>query len=130
MDQTLKQISSRTVGPWLESREAEIRAARAAGQRAATSDMALLQRRHADYQDGLLGRAKSSVLALQSELAAHGRDLRRQLDDLARERDDHIGSRMHDLREERQRVLHALDGTKGPMSAPWTRAALANEETE
>jgi hypothetical protein len=130
MDQTLKQIASRTVGPWLDSREAEIRAARAAGQRAATGDMALLQRRHADFQDGLLGRAKASVLALQSELAAHARDLSRQIDDLARERDDHIGSRMHDLREERQRVLHTLDGTKGPASASWSRAALANEEAE
>src|SRR5947209_5148646 len=130
MDQTLKQIASRTAGPWLESREAEIRAARAAGQRAATSDMALLQRRHADFQDGLLGRAKSAVLALRSELAGHARDLRRQIEDLARERDDHIGQRMHDLREERQRMLHALDGTKGPMSAKWTRAALVNEEAE
>jgi len=130
MDQTLRNIASRTVGPWLDSREAEIRAARAAGQRAATSDMALLQRRHADFQDGLLGRAKSSVLALQSELAAHARDLRRQIEDLARERDEHIGSRMHDLRQERQRVLHALDGTKGPVSAPWTRASLAAEEAE
>src|SRR3954454_13070792 len=130
MDQTLKQIASRTAGPWLEAREAEIRAARAAGQRAATSDMALLQRRHADFQDGLLGRAKAAVLALQSELGAYRRDLRRQIEDLARERDDHIGTRMHDLREERQRVLHGLDSTKGPMSAPWTRAALANEEAE
>jgi hypothetical protein len=130
MDQALKQIASRTVGPWLESREAEIRAARAAGQRAATNDMVLLQRRHTDFQDGLLGRAKASVLALQSDLAAYARDLRRQIDDLARERDDHIGQRMHDLREERQRVLHSLESTKGPMSAPFVRAALAGEEAE
>ncbi|MBV8914702.1 MAG: hypothetical protein JOZ05_16880 [Acetobacteraceae bacterium] len=130
MDQSLRQIAGRTVGPWLDSREAEIRAARAAGQRAATSDIALLQRRHADFQDGLLGRAKSAVLALQSELGTYASDLRRQIGDLARERDDHIGQRMQDLREERQRVLHALDGSKGPLSAPWTRAALANEEAE
>jgi hypothetical protein len=130
MDQTLKQIASRTVGPWLESREAEIRAARASGQRAATGDMALLRRRHADFQDGLLGRAKSATLALQSELSTYGRDLRRQIEDLARERDDHIAQRMTDLREQRQRVLHALDTTKGPMSARFIRAGLAGEEAE
>ena len=130
MDQTLKQIASRTVGPWLESREAEIRAARAAGQRAATGDMALLQRRHADFQDGLLGRAKAAVLALRSELATYDRDLRRQIEDLARERDEHISHRMADLREEKQRVLHALDTTKGPASAPYARATLAGEEAE
>ena len=92
--------------------------------------MVLLQRRHTDFQDGLLGRAKASVLALQSDLAAYARDLRRQIDDLARERDDHIGQRMHDLREERQRVLHSLESTKGPMSATFVRAALAGEEAE
>ena len=130
MDQTLKQIASRTVGPWLESREAEIRAARAAGQRAATGDMALLRRRHADFQDGLLGRAKSAALALQSELSTYARDLRRQTEDLARERDDHIAQRMTELREQRQRVLHGLDTTKGPMSARFIRAGLAGEEAE
>jgi len=92
--------------------------------------MALLQRRHADFQDGLLGRAKAAILALRSDLAAHARDLRRQIEDLARERDDHIAQRMHDLREERQRVLHGLDNTKGPMSARFVRAALAGEEAE
>ncbi len=130
MDQTLKQIASRTVGPWLESREAEIRASRAAGQRAATGDMALLARRHADFEDGLLGRAKAAALALNSDLASHARDLRRQIDDLARERDDHIAQRMTDLREERQRVLHALDVSAGPLSAKFVRAGLAGEEAE
>lgn len=130
MDQTLRQIASRTVGAWLESREAEIRAARAAGQRAATGDLALLQRRHADFQDGLLGRAKAALLALQSELSVHARDLRRQLEDLARERDDHIAQRMTDLREQRQRALQALDAAKGPMSARFIRAGLAGEEAE
>ena len=130
MDQTLKQIASRTVGPWLESREAEIRAARAAGQRAATGDTALLARRHADFEDGLLGRAKAAVLALSSDLATHARDLRRQIDDLARERDDHIAQRMTDLREQRQRVLHGLDVASGPLSAKFVRAGLAGEEAE
>ena len=130
MDQSLKQIASRTVGPWLESREAEIRAARAAGQRAATGDMALLTRRHADFEDGLLGRAKAAVLTLSSDLATHARDLRRQIDDLARERDDHIAQRMTDLREERQRVLHGLDISSGPLSAKFVRAGLAGEEAE
>ncbi|RYY05560.1 MAG: hypothetical protein EON55_26050, partial [Alphaproteobacteria bacterium] len=81
MDQSLKQIANRTAGPWLESREAEIRAARAAGQRAATGDTALLARRHADFEDGLLGRAKAAALALSSDIAIHARDLRRQIDD-------------------------------------------------
>ncbi len=130
MDQTLRNIAQRTVGPWLESREAEIRAARAAGQRAVTGDMALLQRRHADFQDGMVGRAKASVLALQSELSVYGRDLRRQIEDLARERDDHIAQRMTELREQRQRALHDLDATKGPMSARFIRAGLAGEEAE
>lgn len=130
MDQSLKQIASRTAGPWLESREAEIRAARASGQRAATGEMALLARRHADFEEGLLGRAKAAALALASDLATHARDLRRQIDDLARERDDHIAQRMADLREERQRVLHGLDMSKGPQSAKFVRAGLAGEEAE
>ncbi len=130
MDQTLKQIADRNVGPWLDSRDAEIRAARAGGQRAATTDMALLLRRHTDFQDGLLGRAKAAVLTLQSDLSAQARDLHRQIEDLARERDDHIGQRMTDLREERQRALQALDNTKGPVSAPFARAALAGEESD
>lgn len=130
MDQTLKQIASRNAGAWLETRDAELRAARAAGQRAATGDMALLSRRFSDFQDGLLGRAKAAILTFRSDLTTHGRDLKRQLESLALERDDHIGQRMTDLREERQRALHALDSTKGPMSAPFVRAALANEEAE
>ncbi len=130
MDQSLKQIANRTVGPWLESREAEIRAARAAGQRAATGDTALLARRHADFEDGLLGRAKAAALALKSDMATHARDLRRQVDDLSRERDDHIAQRMTDLREQRQRVLHGIDMAQGPQSAKYVRAGLAGEEAE
>ena len=130
MDQTLKQVANRSVGPWLESRDAEIRAARASGQRGASSDMALLLRRHTDFQDGLLGRAKAAVLSLQSDLAAQARDLHRQIEDLARERDDHIGQRMTDLREERQRALQALENTRGPVAAPFARAALAGEESD
>lgn len=130
MDQSLKQIVSRTAGPWLESREAEIRAARAAGQRASTGDMALLARRHADFEEGLLGRAKAAALALSSDMATHARDLRRQIDDLARERDDHIAQRMTDLREERQRVLQGIDLARGPQSARYVRAGLAGEEAE
>jgi len=130
MDQTLKQIASRNAGAWLETRDAELRADRAAGQRAATNDMALLLRRFQDFQDGLIGRAKAAILTLQSDLTAHGRDLHRQVEDLARERDSHIGQRVTDLREERQRVLHALDNTKGPMSAPYSRATLSGEEAE
>ncbi|MDT7951925.1 MAG: hypothetical protein RQ966_10525 [Acetobacteraceae bacterium] len=130
MDQTLKQIASRTVGPWLDSREAEIRQARAAGRAAATGDMALLARRHHDFEEGLLGRAKAAALALRSDLASHGSDLGRQVGDMARERDDHIAQRMTDLREERQRSLHALDTANGPLSAKFIRAGLAGEEAE
>lgn len=130
MDQSLKQIANRTAGPWLESREAEIRAARAAGQRASTGDTSLLARRHADFEDGLLGRAKAAALALSSDMATHARDLRRQIDDLSRERDDHIAQRVTDLREERQRVLHGIDVARGPQSAKYVRAGLAGEEAE
>ena len=49
---------------------------------------------------------------------------------MARERDDHIAQRMADLREERQRVLHALDFAKGPASARFARSSLAGEEAE
>ena len=130
MDQTLKQIANRTVGPWLDQREAEIRQARAAGKAAATGDLALLNRRHQDYQEGLLGRAKAAALALRSDLITHARDLDRQVGDMARERDDHIAQRMTDLREERQRILHGLDTAKGPLSARYVRAGLAGEEAE
>lgn len=130
MDQSLKQIANRTVGPWLDQREAEIRQARAAGKTAATGDLALLSRRHQDFEEGVLGRAKAAALSLRSDLATHARDLDRQVGDMARERDDHIAQRMSDLREERQRVLHGLDTAKGPLSAKFVRAGLAGEEAE
>ena len=130
MDQSLKQIASRTVGPWLDQREAEIRQARAAGKAAATGDAALLARRHGDYEDGLIGRAKAAALSLRSDLASYATDVRRQLGDLGRERDDHIAQRMGGLREERERVLHALDTASGPLSAKFRRAGLAGEEAE
>lgn len=130
MDQDLRQIADRTAGLWLDTREGELRTARAAGKRAASSDMALLQRRLADFQDGLLGRAKAAVLTLQSDLTAHVRDLHRQIEELARERDEHIGQRIAETREERQRALQGLGTSKGPASAPYSRAAQALEEAE
>ena len=130
MDQTLKQIASRNAGPWLETRDAEMRAARAAGQRAATGDMALLLAPAADFQEGCSAAPRPPCSPSRATWPPMARDLQRQVEDLARERDDHIGQRMTDLREERQRALHALDSTKGPMSAPFVRAALASEEAE
>ena len=99
MGQSLRQIAERAAGPWLDYREAEVRADRAAGRKATTSNGALLQRRHADFEDGLLGRAKAAVLALRFEIGTHAAELRRQMDDLARERDEHIGEKLLELRE-------------------------------
>lgn len=130
MDQTLDQIASRTVGAWLETRDGEMRAARASGQRAASSDMSLLRRRLDDFEDGLLGRAKASILTLQRELTAYGDDLNRQVDDLNRDLNDHIHQQMSELREEKQRALQAVEKSRGPSSAPFERARRRAETTE
>ncbi len=130
MDQDLRQIADRTLGGWLDYRESEIRADRTAGRRAASGDVALLIRRHADFQDGLIGRAKAAMLGFRGDLAAHARDLARQVADLARERDEHIGERLRECREERQQTLQALERSSGPRSAPFVAAQQAVEETE
>jgi hypothetical protein len=130
MDKTWVDIAERAAQPWLETRDGDIRADRAAGRRAAAKDLVLVQRRHRDFEEGLLGRAKAAVLALKGELAVAGADLRRQVDDLARERDEHIGQRLREAREEQQRALAALQGKLGPSSAGYSAEARALEEAE
>ncbi len=130
MDHDLRQLADRTVGSWLDYREGEVRSDRAAGRRAATGDIPLLQRRFTDFQDSMIGRAKASVLALGAELAERARDLQRQLGDLARERDEHIGEKLRECREARQQTLQAMERTIGPRSARATAAAQALEEAE
>ena len=92
--------------------------------------MSLLRRRLDDFEDGLLGRAKSSMLTLQTELTTHGNDLSRQIDDLNRDLTDHIGQQMNELREEKQRALQALEKAFGPSSASFDRARHRSETTE
>jgi hypothetical protein len=129
MDQSLRGIAERTCGPWLEYREGEARADRATGRKA-SGDVALLARRHADMQDGLLGRARSAVLALRRDLADHAQNLHRQVGDLARERDEHIGQKLIECREQRQAVLGDLERTIGPRAAAYAAATRTLEETE
>jgi hypothetical protein len=131
MDHTsLSDIAERTAGPWLNTRDGDFRADRASGRRAASRDLALVQRRQRDFEDGLLGRAKAATLALRSELNALAADLRRQLEDLARERDEHIGQKLREAREERQRGLVALENRLGPPSARYSTRARALETAE
>ena len=121
MDQGLRQLAERAAGPWLEYREAEVRADRAAGRKAMTTNAALLQRRHADFQEGLIGRAKAAVLALRTEVATYAADLRRQLEDLGRERDEHIGQKLIETRENRQTALQHLERNRWGRSRPAMR---------
>lgn len=130
MDKSLLAIADRTAGPWLNTRDGDLRADRASGRKAASKDLALVQRRHRDFEDGLLGRAKAATLSLRSELTALASDLRRQVDDLARERDEHIGQKLHESREERQRALTALEGKLGPPSARYSAQARTLEQAE
>ena len=130
MDKSLLAIADRTAGPWLNTRDGDLRADRATGRRAASKDLALVQRRHRDFEDGLLGRAKAATLSLRSELTALAADLRRQVDDLARERDEHIGQKLHESREERQRALAALESKLGPPSARYSAQARTLEQAE
>ena len=127
---SLLTIAHRTAGPWLDTRDGDIRSDRASGRRAASKDLALVQRRHRDFEDGLLGRAKAATLALRSELTALVTDLSRQVDDLARERDEHIGQKLREGREERQRALAALEARSGPSSVRYSAQARALEQAE
>ncbi|HEX3350826.1 MAG TPA: hypothetical protein VHS58_22265 [Acetobacteraceae bacterium] len=126
----MRQIAERAAGPWLEYREAEVRADRATGRKAMSTNIALLERRHADFEAGLIGRAKAAVLALRAEVGVHASDLRRQLEDLARERDEHIGQKLIETRENRQVALQHLERTAGPLSARYAAAAKAVEDAE
>ncbi len=130
MDHDLRQMADRTVGSWLDYREGEVRSDRATGRKASTGDIPLLKRRFTDFGDSLLGRAKAAVLGLQAELTGHARDLHRQVGDLARERDEHIGERLRECREERQQVLQTLERTIGPRSAATVAASQTLEEAE
>lgn len=127
---SLLTIADRTAGAWLETRDGDVRADRLGGRRAASKDLALVQRRHRDFEDGLLGRAKAATLSLRGELSALEANLRRQVDDLARERDEHIGQKLREGREERQRALAALESKAGPSSARYSAQALALEQAE
>ena len=127
---SLLTIAQRTAGPWLDTRDGDIRSDRASGRRAASKDLALVARRHRDWEDGLLGRAKAATLALRSDLTALVSDLNRQVDDLARERDEHIGQKLHESREERQRALAALEARRGPSSARYSAQSRALEQAE
>ena len=127
---SLLTIAQRTAGPWLDTRDGDIRSDRANGRRAASKDLVLVQRRHRDFEHSLLGRARSATLALRSELTALAADLGRQLNDLARERDENIGQKLHESREDRQRALAALDSGLGPSSARYAARARALEQAE
>jgi ElaB/YqjD/DUF883 family membrane-anchored ribosome-binding protein len=130
MEQSLVDIAERTAGAWLHTRDGDFRADRANGRRAASRDLALVQRRHRDFEDGMLGRAKAATLALRGELNALNADLRRRLDDLARERDEHIGQKLAESREQRQQALAALEARLGPPSARYAARARALEQAE
>ena len=127
---SLSTIAQRTAGPWLDMRDGDIRSDQANGRRAASKDLTLVARRHRDFEDGLLGRAKAATLALRSELNAVATDLGRQVDDLARERDEHIGQKLREAREERQRALAALEARRGFSSGRYVAQARALEQAE
>lgn len=130
MDQTLRQIADQTAGGWLDYREGEVRADRGAGRKAATGELGLMPRRHTDFEDSLVSRAKASVLSLRERLTSHEADLRRQTDDLTRECDEEIGQRLQECRQARQVALDNLDQTIGPRSAAYGRSAQTLEEAE
>jgi hypothetical protein len=127
---SLLTIADRTAGQWLEVREGDIRADRTSGRRAAAKDIALVQRRHQDFEAGLVGRAKSAVLALRTELNTVAADNRRQIDEIARERDENIGQKLSEARETRQSTLAALENKYGPSSAKHSSQARALEQAE
>ncbi len=127
---SLLAIAQRTAGPWLDTRDGDIRADRASGRRAGSKDLTLVARRHREFEDGLLVRAKAAILGLRSELTALAGDVGRQVDELARERDEHIGQKLQDGRDERQRALAALDKRRGPSSARYGAQARALEQAE
>ena len=127
---SLLTIAQRTAGPWLDLRDGDIRSDQANGRRAASKDLSLVARRHRDFENGLLGRAKAATLSLRSELNAQAADLGRQVDDLARERDEHIGQKLREAREERQRALAALESRRGFSSGRYVAQARALEQAE
>jgi hypothetical protein len=129
-NKSLLTIADRTAGQWLEVREGDIRADRTTGRRAAARDIALVQRRHQDFEAGLVGRAKAAVLALRTELTAAAADNRRQVDDIARERDENIGQKLREAREGRQSTLASLENKYGPSSAKHSSQARALEHAE
>lgn len=131
MDQkSLSTIAARTAGPWLEIRDGDIRADRASGRKAAAKDLALVRRRHQDFEAGLVGRAKAATLALRADLAAAAADAQRQVDDLSRERDDNIAQKLREAREEQQAALLALENEHGPSSARYSARSRALEQAE
>ncbi len=129
-NKSLLTIADRTAGQWLEIREGDIRADRTSGRRAAAKDIALVRRRHQDFEAGLVGRAKAAVLALRTELTAAAADNRRQVDDIARERDENIGQKLREARESRQSSLASLETKYGPSSAKHSSQARALENAE
>ena len=130
MDETLRQIADQTAGVWLDYREGEVRADRATGRKAAGGDIELLPRRHTDFEDSLVSRAKAAILGLRDRLASHSADLQRQVADLNRECDEEIGQKLQECRQERQLSMDHLDRTIGPRSAGFQRAAQTLEEAE
>ena len=130
MDQTLRHIAEQTAGLWLEYREGEVRADRLAGRKAASADVTLTARRHSDFEESLVSRAKASVLALRERLTTHHAELSRQVGELSRECDEDIGQRLQETREQRQAAMAHLEGTSGPRSAAWIRAGQTLDEAE
>jgi hypothetical protein len=129
-NRSLLTIADRTAGPWLEMREGDVRADRTTGRRASSKDIALVKRRHQDFEDGLVGRAKAAMLALRSDLATTAADLRRQIDELARERDENIGQKLRESREARQAALTSVENRYGPSSARYSSQSRALEQAE
>jgi predicted nucleic acid-binding Zn-ribbon protein len=126
----LLTIADRTAGSWLDTRDGDVRTDRANGRRATSKDLALVRRRHRDFEEGLLGRAKAAVLSLRTELSMMAADLRRQVDDLARERDEHIVQKLRESREAQQGALAALENEFGPSSARYSAQTRALEQSE
>ncbi len=129
MDQTLRHIADQTAGLWLDYREGEVRADRVTGRKAA-ADPALVARRHADFEDSLISRAKASVLSLRERLTAHGSDLHRKVSDLSRECDEEVGQQLQDAREQRQETMRDLERIIGQQSARYLAATQKLDEAE
>lgn len=127
---TLSTIAARTAGTWLEVRDGDIRADRASGRQATAKDLTLVLRRQQDFEAGLIGRAKAATLALRTELSAAAADAQRQVDDLARERDENIAQKLRESREAQQAALSMLENKFGPSSARYSAQTRALEQAE